>query len=121
MSDEDKKEINEASAPQRSADAAPAAPESPRPAPNRRPSGGNRGGYNRNSGGNKFFRKKVCRFCTQKIVADYKDPDTLRRFTTERGKILPRRITGTCAKHQRVLAREIKRARVLAYLPFVKQ
>jgi len=73
-------------------------------------------------GGRKsYFRKKVCRFCTQKVVANYKDADTLRRFITERGKILPRRITGTCAKHQRSLSREIKRARVLAYLPYVKQ
>ncbi len=122
MSDEDKKELNEGSEPQKPAESVRSGQgqEGTRPAPSRRPSGGNRG-YGRNSGGNKFFRKKVCRFCTQKIVADYKDPDTLRRFTTERGKILPRRITGTCAKHQRVLAREIKRARVLAYLPFVKQ
>jgi small subunit ribosomal protein S18 len=68
-----------------------------------------------------FFKKKVCRFCTQGLVADYKNSDQLRRFVTDRGKILPRRITGTCAKHQRALSREIKRARVLAYLPFVKQ
>ncbi len=73
-------------------------------------------------GGKKpFFKKKVCRFCTQDIKADYKYPDLLQRFVTDRGKILPRRITGTCAKHQRDLSREIKRARVLAYLPFVKQ
>ncbi len=73
-------------------------------------------------GGRKpFFKKKVCRFCTQDIVADYKNPDLLRRFITDRGKILPRRITGTCAKHQRALSREIKRARVLALIPFVKQ
>jgi small subunit ribosomal protein S18 len=73
-------------------------------------------------GGKKpFFKKKVCRFCTQDIKADYKKPDLLQRFVTDRGKILPRRITGTCAKHQRDLSREIKRARVLAYLPFVKQ
>lgn len=77
----------------------------------RRPTGGRRN----------MFRKKVCRFCTQKIVADYKDPETLRRFVTDRGKILPSRITGTCAKHQRALAREIKRARVLAYLPYEKK
>lgn len=84
----------------------------------RRPSGGRppmRGGRK------SYFRKKVCRFCTQKVVANYKDADTLRRFITERGKILPRRITGTCAKHQRSLSKEIKRARVLAYLPYVKQ
>ncbi|MDX9800593.1 MAG: 30S ribosomal protein S18 [Spirochaetia bacterium] len=67
------------------------------------------------------FRKKVCKFCTQKLPLDYKTHDVLRRFITERGKILPRRITGTCAKHQRSLTTAIKRARVLAYLPFVKQ
>jgi small subunit ribosomal protein S18 len=67
-----------------------------------------------------FFRsKKVCRFCTQKSKIDYKEPETLRRFTTERGKILPRRITGTCVKHQRKLAQEIKRARSICLLPFV--
>jgi len=69
--------------------------------------------------GKMFFRKKVCRFCTQKAKIDYKDADGLRRYTTERGKILPRRITGTCAKHQRRLALEIKRARALAMLPYV--
>ena len=67
------------------------------------------------------FKKKVCKFCAQKIEPDYKNPDMLRRCTTERGKILPARITGTCAKHQRALTQEIKRARVLAYLPFDKQ
>jgi small subunit ribosomal protein S18 len=77
------------------------------------------GGPRRPGGG--MFRKKVCRFCTQKLKADYKDYEGLRRFITERGKILPRRITGTCAKHQRALATEIKRARVLAYLPFEKK
>ena len=75
----------------------------------------------RGGGRKPFFKKKVCRFCTQDIEADYKNPDLLRRFITDRGKILPRRITGTCAKHQRALSREIKRARVLAYIPFVKQ
>ncbi len=68
-----------------------------------------------------MFRKKVCKFCTQKLPIDYKNHDFLRRFVTERGKILPRRITGTCAKHQRALTGEIKKARVLAYLPFVKK
>jgi small subunit ribosomal protein S18 len=77
---------------------------------------GGRGGR----GGKLFFKKKVCRFCTQKqLKIDYKDPDTLRRFITERGKILPRRITGTCAKHQREIAEAIKRARIIALLPFV--
>ncbi len=73
------------------------------------------------SKGKMFFRKKVCRFCAQKAKINYKDAETLRRFTTERGKILPRRLSGTCAKHQRRLAVEIKRARALALLPFVAQ
>lgn len=67
----------------------------------------------------KYYRRKVCRVCIGKVTLDYKDPDTLRRFTTERGKIHPRRLTGSCAKHQRLAAREIKRARALALLPFV--
>jgi small subunit ribosomal protein S18 len=67
----------------------------------------------------KYYRRKVCKVCIGKVKVDYKDADTLRRFTTERGKILPRRITGTCAKHQRLVAREVKRARALALLPFV--
>ena len=71
--------------------------------------------------GKVFFKKKVCKFCIQKVKIDYKDADTLRRFITERGKILPRRITGTCAKHQRALALTIKRARILALLPFVAE
>ncbi|MDD6486168.1 MAG: 30S ribosomal protein S18 [Spirochaetales bacterium] len=75
---------------------------------------GARGGKNK-----AFFRKKVCRFCANKTPITYKDADALRRFTTERGKILPRRITGTCAKHQRRLALEIKRARAICLLPFV--
>ena len=75
---------------------------------------GERGGK-----GKVFFKKKICKFCIQKLKTDYKDADTLRRFITERGKILPRRITGTCAKHQRALALAIKRARTIALLPFV--
>ena len=81
-----------------------------------RPRGGAGG-----AGGKVYFRKKVCRFCTQNLKVSYKDPESLRRFITERGKMLPRRITGTCAKHQRALTREIKRARVLALVPFVKK
>ncbi|SRR5690554_2665204 len=82
-----------------------------------------RGGFQRDrrggGGGRRGpYRRKVCKFCTQNVVADYKNPDFLRRYVTERGKILPSRITGTCAKHQRALTTEIKRARVLAYLPF---
>ena len=80
-----------------------------------------RGGGGGGGRGKVYFKKKVCRFCTQNLTADYKNPDFLRRFITDRGKILPRRITGTCAKHQRRLAAEIKKARVLAYLPYVKQ
>jgi small subunit ribosomal protein S18 len=79
------------------------------------------GGDGRGGKGKVFFKKKVCKFCMQKLKIDYKDPDTLRRFITERGKILPRRITGTCAKHQRALALAIKRARILALLPFVAE
>ena len=79
--------------------------------------GDDRGG--RGGKGKVFFKKKVCKFCIQKLKIDYKDADTLRRFITERGKILPRRITGTCAKHQRALALAIKRARMIALLPFV--
>ncbi|MDR2534571.1 MAG: 30S ribosomal protein S18 [Treponema sp.] len=69
--------------------------------------------------GKVFFKKKVCKFCLQKLKIDYKDADSFRRYITERGKILPRRITGTCAKHQRALAAAIKRARIIAFLPFV--
>ena len=71
--------------------------------------------------GKVFFKKKVCKFCIQKLKIDYKDADTLRRFITERGKIHPRRITGTCARHQRALALAIKRARIIALLPFVAE
>ena len=65
-------------------------------------------------------RRKVCQFCVDKAAfIDYKDTVKLKRYLSERGKILPRRITGTCAKHQRRLALEIKRARALALLPYV--
>lgn len=64
-------------------------------------------------------KKKVCAFCVDKQnVIDYKDGNKLRRYITENGKILPRRQTGVCAKHQRELANAIKRARVMAILPF---
>ena len=77
-----------------------------RPERERRP-GGRRG------------RKKVCSFCVDKVdVIDYKDVAKLRRFISERAKILPRRVTGTCAHHQRELTVAIKRARHLALLPF---
>ena len=64
-------------------------------------------------------RKKVCAFCSDKEKAiDYKDVATLRKFISERGKILPRRITGTCASHQRAITTAIKRARHIALLPY---
>ncbi len=66
-----------------------------------------------------YHRRKICRFCADSnLVIDYKDPKTLRYFTTERGKIIPRRISGNCAKHQRVLTVAIKRARNMALLPY---
>ena len=64
-------------------------------------------------------KRKFCRFCAdEKLPLDYKRPDILRDFITERGKIIPRRISGTCARHQRKLTRAIKKARVLCILPF---
>jgi small subunit ribosomal protein S18 len=67
-------------------------------------------------------RKKPCKLCMDRIAAvDYKDQGRLRRFVTDRGKIAARRITGTCAKHQRQLALAIKRSRHLAMLPFVRE
>jgi small subunit ribosomal protein S18 len=70
---------------------------------------------------NAKYKRKVCKFCVDKELAkslDYKKVDVLERFITNRGKILPRRITGTCAKHQRELVREIKKARSISLLPF---
>jgi len=66
-------------------------------------------------------RKRICFFCTNKISPNYKSVAVLKRLTTERGKIVPRRMTGTCAKHQRKLATAIKRARQIAVLPFVTE
>jgi small subunit ribosomal protein S18 len=64
-------------------------------------------------------RKKVCNFCRDKAThIDYKDIGKLRKYTSERGKILPKRITGTCAKHQRMVTEAIKRARSIALLPY---
>lgn len=81
---------------------------------------GDRGGGYQGRGRHKtFFKRKVCKFCIKKANIDYKDAGGLKRFTSERGKIMPRRITGTCAKHQRELATAIKRARCLALLPYV--
>ena len=70
----------------------------------------------------KRAKKKVCVFCVDKVDnIDYKDTAKLRRYVTERGKIVPRRISGTCAKHQRQLTTAIKRARQIALLPFVAE
>ena len=67
-------------------------------------------------------RRKVCSFCVDKVDhIDYKDAAKLRRFTTERGKLLPRRISGNCAKHQRQVTLAIKRARNIALLPFTAE
>jgi small subunit ribosomal protein S18 len=67
-------------------------------------------------------KRKNCTFCSEKAeFIDYKDVGRLRRFVTERGKILPRRISGNCARHQRVLATAIKRARELALLPYTAE
>jgi len=122
--------------PESAAPAAPAARESrpytPRPAyagpgggggsrpP--RPAGGpgGPGGPGGGPGGRKFFRrKKVCKFCTEKIDAiSYRDVRLLQGFVAERGKIVPRRLTGVCTTHQRRLTRAIKQARNIALLPF---
>src|SRR6266571_1923204 len=89
------------------------------------PGGGDRpgqGGPGGQQGGKKKFfyrRKRVCKFCVKKIeYIDFKDVKTLQQFIPERGKILPRRISGTCALHQRKLQNAIKRARIAALLPF---
>jgi small subunit ribosomal protein S18 len=67
-----------------------------------------------------FHRRKVCRFCADtSLEISYKDPKSLRYFITERGKIIPRRLSGCCAKHQRTLTHAIKRARTIALLPYV--
>ena len=81
---------------------------------------GNRpeGGFKRRGGGRR--RKKVCVFCGKDSAIDYKDVNKLKRYISERGKILPRRITGNCAKHQRALTIAIKRARHIAIMPYVQ-
>lgn len=73
--------------------------------------------------GKRYFppRKKTCRFCERNVrEIDYKNIDLLKRYVAERGKISPRRVTGTCAYHQRKLSTAIKRARLLALLPFIE-
>jgi small subunit ribosomal protein S18 len=96
---------------------APAAAPQGEGAPAGAPEGDRRGG--RGGRGRWVQRRKVCAFCVDKITyIDYKDPARLRRYVSDRGKIEPRRKTGTCAKHQRGLAIAIKRARHIALLPF---
>jgi small subunit ribosomal protein S18 len=86
-----------------------------------------KGGFRGKDGEGKFgrknakYKKKVCKFCADKSLLaglDYKRVDIIERFVTNRGKIIPRRITGTCGKHQRQLAREIRKARSIGLLPF---
>jgi small subunit ribosomal protein S18 len=102
----------------------PRAPESGAPSSSGGPgprSGGPRSGGPGGPGGpRKFFRrKKVCKFCTEKIDAiSYRDVRLLQQFVAERGKIVPRRLTGVCTTHQRRLTRAIKQARNIALLPF---
>src|SRR5512138_1872721 len=82
---------------------------------------GDRGDRGGDEGGGRrgFGRRKVCRFCADKALkVDYKDQGQLKYFLTERGKIIPRRISGNCAKHQREVATAVKRARMLAILPY---
>lgn len=64
-------------------------------------------------------KKKICMMCAGKPV-DYKEPETLKRYVNEKGKIVSRRVTGTCAHHQRVISREIKRARAIALMPYTR-
>ena len=80
---------------------------------------GREGGFRRKPGGVRR-RKKVCVFCGKDSEISYKDVNKLKRYISERGKILPRRITGNCAKHQRALTLAVKRARHLAILPYVQ-
>ena len=99
------------------AEAAPAAPTY-----GRRPYGSQEEGGDRPYQRNARFKRKVCRFCHDKNAQiDYKDLKMVEQFITDRGKILPRRVTGTCAKHQRGVAQAIKRARIIALVPFVEK
>ena len=89
-------------------------PYKPRPS-----SGGPREDRGGPGGKRRYVRKKFCRFCAEKeLQIDYKNAYMIKQFISERGKIVPRRITGNCAKHQRKLTMEIKKARVVALIPF---
>jgi small subunit ribosomal protein S18 len=107
---------DETSAPSAASPGRPDAPASS--GPGGRPAGGRPAGPG--GAGRKFFRrKKVCKFCVEKIDAiHYRDVRLLQQFVAERGKIVPRRLTGVCTTHQRGLARAIKQARNIALLPF---
>ena len=86
-------------------------------APRGRSGGDSRGG--RGGGGRRMHRRKICRFCIEKVdLIDFKDVKLLQNYIPERGKILPRRISGSCATHQRMLSEAIKRARNIALLPY---
>ncbi len=119
MADESTKQA----APERSEGAAPdavARPSGPRSSGPRPGGGGGRPGGSGRDGGRKFFRrKKVCKFCTEKIDSiNYKDVRLLSGFVAESGKIIPRRLTGVCTPHQRRVTEAIKQARNIALLPF---
>jgi small subunit ribosomal protein S18 len=129
MADEEKKGVTGEAAATTTAAApeAPAAPSAPAARPygrgpgGRRPGGpGGRPGGRGEGGPRKFFRrKKVCKFCVEKIDSiNYKDVRLLQQFVAERGKIVPRRLTGVCTPHQRRLTAAIKQARNIALLPF---
>jgi small subunit ribosomal protein S18 len=115
-------EVTETEAP-----AAPAASYQPSETREREPSGergerGERQERPRRRGGGRFGRRRVCSFCVDKVESiDYKEPAKLRRYISDRGKIEPRRKTGTCARHQRMLTLALKRARHVALLPFTAQ
>jgi small subunit ribosomal protein S18 len=131
MSDETPVRTSEAGAPQANSESGPSSSPSsgsssgsssgPAPRSGGRPQGGPGGRPQGGPGGRgKFFRrKKVCKFCTEKIDAiPYRDVRLLQGFVAERGKIVPRRLTGVCTTHQRRLTRAIKQARNIALLPF---
>jgi len=93
---------------------------SPRPAP--ASAGQSDRGPREGSRGPKRQHRKVCSFCVEKIdYIDYKEVSRLRRFVSDRGKILPRRVTGTCARHQRPLTTALERARAIALLPYTTE
>jgi small subunit ribosomal protein S18 len=129
MADQDKEQRTPAAEPAARTETAPAEAAAPattgapaRPGPGggpRRGPGGRPGGRGE-GGGRKFFRrKKVCKFCVEKIDSiNYKDVRLLQQFVAERGKIVPRRLTGVCTPHQRRLSAAIKQARNIALLPF---